>query len=267
MPNMRFRGPVILDEDEERKLEDRTAELAQLILYLQNRKKNCTKVSNIRMWVQCIDQTIGILDEIIGVKICFFKNQKLINSSCLLEMLCIFILNCVCKTKTSQGYRLYVKNTLKIQHETSDENSCYSDEDKAKYGLLIAILMFIYMMHRPGSLNYTVSENSLKNFLKEMGITENSCFGNQVDLNKLFGASPTAEFISQGWLAFTKEMDESGHDIITYEWGPRAKSFIDPMAILRAYSTMDGSTLHNWRLHYQEPQTAAARNGRLLPDN
>lgn len=32
---MRFRGPVILDEDEERKLEDRTAELAQLILYLQ----------------------------------------------------------------------------------------------------------------------------------------------------------------------------------------------------------------------------------------
>ncbi|VDK63792.1 unnamed protein product [Onchocerca ochengi] len=236
---MRFRGPVILDEDEERKLEDRTAELAQLILYLQNRKKNCTKVSNIRMWVQCIDQTIGILDEIIGV----------------------------CKTKTSQGYRLYVKNTLKIQHETSDENSCYSDEDKAKYGLLIAILMFIYMMHRPGSLNYTVSENSLKNFLKEMGITENSCFGNQVDLNKLFGASPTAEFISQGWLAFTKEMDESGHDIITYEWGPRAKSFIDPMAILRAYSTMDGSTLHNWRLHYQEPQTAAARNGRLLPDN
>ncbi|VDO27057.1 unnamed protein product [Onchocerca flexuosa] len=224
---MRFRGIVIRDEDEERKLEDQTAELAQLILYLQNKKKNCTKVSNIRMWEQYIDQTIDILDEIIGVKICFFKNQKLINSNYLLKMLCIFILNC----------------------------------DKAKYGLLIAILMFIYMMHRPGSLNYTVSENSLKNFLKEMDITENSCFGNQVDLNKLFGAIPTAEFISQGWLAFTKEMDESGHDIITYEWGPRAKSFIDPIAILRAYSTMDGSTLHHWRLHYQEPQTAAARNG------
>lgn len=35
-----------------------------------------------------------------------------------------------------------------------------------------------------------------------MGITENSCFGNQTDLNKLFGATYTAEFISQGFFLF-----------------------------------------------------------------
>ncbi|KAM3728247.1 MAGE-like protein [Dirofilaria immitis] len=233
--NMRFCETVIHNENEKEMLEDRTAELAQLILYLQNRKKKCTKVSNIRMWEQCIDKTIDILDEIIGVKIC--------------------------KTKTSQGYRLYAKNALKIQHEISDENSCYSDEDKAKYGLLVAILMFIYVVNHPNSLSYVVSENLLKNFLKEMGITENSCFGKQADLNKLLGATPTAEFISQGWLAFTNGMDGNGHDVTTYEWGPRAKSFISPMAILRTYSTMDDSIPHHWELSYQEAQIAAARNG------
>ncbi|MCP9263177.1 hypothetical protein DINM_006519 [Dirofilaria immitis] len=258
---MRFCETVIHNENEKEMLEDRTAELAQLILYLQ--KKKCTKVSNIRMWEQCIDKTIDILDEIIGVKIC--------------------------KTKTSQGYRLYAKNALKIQHEISDENSCYSDEvsvllllstnDKAKYGLLVAILMFIYVVNHPNSLSYVVSENLLKNFLKEMGITENSCFGKQADLNKLLGATPTAEFISQGWLAFTNGMDGNGHDVTTYEWGPRAKSFISPMvhkflvtaetlacfvkeiAILRTYSTMDDSIPHHWELSYQEAQIAAARNG------
>ncbi|EJD75600.1 hypothetical protein LOAG_17280 [Loa loa] len=94
-----------------------------------------------------------------------------------------------------------------------------------------------------------------------MGIVENSCFGNQADLNKLLGAAPTAEFISQGWLTFTKETDESGCDIITYDWGPRAKSVVDPMTILRIYCTMDGSVPHHWGLHYQEAQIAVARNG------
>ncbi|EJD75601.1 hypothetical protein LOAG_17281 [Loa loa] len=136
---MHFREEVILDEAQKQNLESRTPELAQLILYLQSRKKKCTKVPNIRIWEQYIDETIDILDEVVGVK--------------------------VCKTKTSQGYQLYVKNALKIQHDTSDENHCYSEKDRAKYGLLIAILMFIYMMRRPGSLTYTVSENSLKSFL------------------------------------------------------------------------------------------------------
>uniref|UniRef100_A0A0R3RZ12 MAGE domain-containing protein n=1 Tax=Elaeophora elaphi TaxID=1147741 RepID=A0A0R3RZ12_9BILA len=230
---MRFREGTILDEVNQN-LEKETPELAQLILYLQNRKRKCTKLTNIRIWERCIDETIDVLDKIIGVK--------------------------VCKTKTSQGYQLYVKNALKIQHNTADENHCYSEEDKAKYGLLIAILLFIYMMHRPGSSNYTISENSLKNFLKEMGITENSCFGNQTDLNKLLGATYTAEFISQGWLAFTKGTDESGCDTVMYEWGPRAKAVIDPMTILRAYCTMDGSDPHHWRLHYQEAQNATAQN-------
>ncbi|CAG9538629.1 unnamed protein product [Cercopithifilaria johnstoni] len=226
---------VILDERINQKLEQETSELAQLILYLQSRRKKCTKLSNIRIWERCIDQAIDVLDKIIGIE--------------------------VCKTKTPQGYQLYVKNALKTEHDTTDENHCYSDEDKAKYGLLIAVLMFIYMMHRPGSPSYTVSENSLKNFLKEMGITENSCFGNQTNLNKLLGAAYTAEFISQGWLAFTKGTDESGRDTVTYEWGPRAKSVVDPMTILRTYCAMDGSAPHHWRLHYQEAQNATARNG------
>nr|CRZ24337.1 Bm3956 [Brugia malayi] len=212
--NMRFCGDLILDAAGKQKLDDKIPELVQLILYLQGRKKQCTKVPNIRIWERCIDQTIGILDEVVGVK--------------------------VCKAKTSEGYQLYVKNGLKIQHETVDENRYYSEEDKAKYGLLIAILMFIYMMHRPGSLNCAVSESSIKIFLKEMGVTENSCFGNQADLSQLLGAARTAEFISQGWLAFTKGTDESGCETVTYEWGPRAKSVINPMTILQAYCTMDG---------------------------
>ncbi|KAL3990648.1 MAGE family protein [Acanthocheilonema viteae] len=231
---MRFRDGVIFDKGLNQKLQEETAELAQLILYLQNRKRKCTKLSNIRIWDRCIDEAIDVLDEVVGVK--------------------------VYKTKTSQGYQLYVKNDLKIQHDTADENHCYSDEDKAKYGLLIAILMFIYMMHRPGSPDYTVSESLLKRFLQEMGITENSCFGNQTDLNKLLGATYTAEFISQGWLAFTKGTDENGCDTVAYEWGPRAKSVIDPMTILRTYCTMDGSAPHHWRLHYQEAQNAVARD-------
>uniref|UniRef100_A0AAF5RTY0 MAGE domain-containing protein n=1 Tax=Wuchereria bancrofti TaxID=6293 RepID=A0AAF5RTY0_WUCBA len=236
---MRFCGDLILDTAGKQKLEDRIPELARLILYLQGRKKQCNKVPNIRIWERCIDQTIGILDEVVGI----------------------------CKAKTSQGYQLYVKNALKIQHETVDENCYYSEEDKAKYGLLIAILMFIYMMHRPGSLNYAVSESSIKNFLfsfrpntivlislstKEVGVIENNCFGNQADLSQLLGAAR--------WLAFTKETDESGCETVTYEWGPRAKSVINPMTILQAYCTMGGSAPHHWGLHYQEAQFVS-RNG------
>ncbi|VDK74611.1 unnamed protein product [Litomosoides sigmodontis] len=237
--NGHFEENMTFDNSVGRGWGEQIAELSQLILYLQGRKRKGTKLANIRIWEHCIDEAIDVLDEVVGLKICFCT---------------------VCKTKTSQGYELCVKNILKIQHDTSDENSCYTDEDKAKYGLLIAILMFIYMMHRPGSSNYSVSENSLKSFLKEMGIAENSCFGNQTDLNKLFGATYTAEFISQGWLAFTKRTDESGCDTVTYEWGHRAKSVIDPMEILQAYCTMDGSAPHHWGLHYREAHNAVARD-------
>uniref|UniRef100_A0A915Q7F7 Uncharacterized protein n=1 Tax=Setaria digitata TaxID=48799 RepID=A0A915Q7F7_9BILA len=137
-------------------LEEQAAELAQLILYMQNRKKKCIKVPNIRKWENCIEKTIDVLEEVIGVK--------------------------VYKTKTSDGYQLYVKNALQIQHDTSDENYCYSDEV-------------------PFYSECMILKELLEYFLN----------------------------LHERWLAFTKEMDESGSDIITYEWGPRAKAFIDPM--------------------------------------
>lgn len=228
------------DEDDQ-SLGDGPIELAQFILYRQSQKKGCIKEADFRgvltqisaageMRERCVNQTTDFLDRVVGVKL--FKLQ------------------------TVRGYRLFVGNALEKKHGSGVEN-CYSNEEKAKYGLLIAVLVFLYMMHVPGSRNYVVSESTLRNFLKEMGITEGGCFGSQSDLNKLLGTSVTAEFISQGWLSYTKELDECGNDIVSYGWGERSKAFVDPMAILRTFCIMHGSTPQEWKSYYEETKSAA----------
>ncbi|VDK40826.1 unnamed protein product [Gongylonema pulchrum] len=133
---------MVVDEVEQ--LDKGRAELAQYILYTQCRGKGCIKEAEVRQVLskiragmkrsRCIDRTVEYLEGFFGIK--------------------------VSKVETLQGFRLYIGNALETNNDEaySDIKNRRSDEEKAKYGVLIAVLMFIYMVRRPGAQTYAVPE-------------------------------------------------------------------------------------------------------------
>lgn len=53
---------------------------------------------------------------------------------------------------------------------------------------------------------------------------EKVCPNDKERLVKLLSASPPSRLVSQGWLSVTKATD---NDEALYDWGPRAKLFVD----------------------------------------
>uniref|UniRef100_F1L3E4 Melanoma-associated antigen D2 n=1 Tax=Ascaris suum TaxID=6253 RepID=F1L3E4_ASCSU len=155
----------------------------------------------------------------------------------------------VIAVSNKRGTWLVAKNLLAHDEQIDNASSNYlSTKEKMKEGFLNALLVFLYMAKNPASTTQ-VSESDLWKFIKNL---RHTLPADLVDLKRLVGATPQAEFVWQGWIEYEKVPDANGSETIYYSWGPRAKCTVDRMKILKFFCAISGDNPRQWKYHCKD---------------
>uniref|UniRef100_A0A915AAD1 MAGE domain-containing protein n=1 Tax=Parascaris univalens TaxID=6257 RepID=A0A915AAD1_PARUN len=160
-----------------------------------------------------------------------------------------------------RGTWLVAKNLLAYDKQVDDISNKYlSTEEKVKEGFLNALLLFLYMAKNPASATQ-VNESDLWKFIENL---RHTLPPDLIDVKHLVGATPQAEFVSQGWIEYEKVPDANGTETIYYSWGPRAKCTVDRMKILKFFYAISGDNPGQWKYHCKD---ANESSGTAVKDN
>uniref|UniRef100_A0A0M3HYP4 MAGE domain-containing protein n=1 Tax=Ascaris lumbricoides TaxID=6252 RepID=A0A0M3HYP4_ASCLU len=177
----------------------------------------------------------------------------------------------VIAVSNKRGTWLVAKNLLAHDEQNDNVSSNYlSTKEKMKEGFLNALLVFLYMAKNPASTTQ-VSESDLWKFItppfidtdeQQVRLQKNlrhTLPADLVDLKRLVGATPQAEFVWQGWIEYEKVPDANGTETIYYSWGPRAKCTVDRMVcafqrakILKFFCAISGDNPRQWKYHCKD---------------
>uniref|UniRef100_A0A914DF07 MAGE domain-containing protein n=2 Tax=Acrobeloides nanus TaxID=290746 RepID=A0A914DF07_9BILA len=137
--------------------------------------------------------------------------------------------------------RYYVANMLQTRKDLELAIERPSEEYSLD-GILLAILMFIFMVKRHLENENGVSDDLIMEFLLHLQDE------NTTELKKST-STLLLDYVTKGWLNISKENDTSGNVTVSYDWGLRAKNVVDPTKLLHLFCKIYGTAPEDWPIH------------------